>query len=433
MKNRFPTIEPRTAGDRLRGLEVGKSRHAMLGLRNVTFSGCVGIRSIRVLFLALIAMAAVMWGRLGHAAEVTVPWLVGSALQQRMDATVDIVWSGNPLRQALHNLSRAQRVAVFLDRRVDPEQRVDVKLAAMSLTSVLRQIAASRQLGVAMLGPVAYFGPLDSASRIRTLAAVREEEVRQLRSAAARRLLHPKRMAWADFASPRDLLAQLAEEGGVELGGVERVPHDLWAAADLPPLSWVDRVTLIAIQFNLTFRIEEDGRKMQLVSVPESVLLVRSYPSGVNPAAMVERFSSLAPAAQVKVVSGRVYVRGLLEDHERIASPATALRADSSAKHPPPSGAKILVSRFAVQEKPVGKVLEQMAIMLKLELHMDRQALQEAGISLDQRVSVQVENGSIDDALRGLLRTTPLAYRRQGNVVEIVPKNPGAASRFLER
>jgi hypothetical protein len=33
-----------------------------------------------------------------------------------------------------------------------------------------------------------------------------------------------------------------------------------------------------------------------------------------------------------------------------------------------------------------------------------------------------VENATLDDALRGLLRTTPLGYRRHGNVVEIVPK-----------
>jgi hypothetical protein len=53
---------------------------------------------------------------------------------------------------------------------------------------------------------------------------------------------------------------------------------------------------------------------------------------------------------------------------------------------------------------------------------MDADALRAAGISLDQRVSVEVENATLDDALRGLLRTTPLTYRRHGNAVEIVPK-----------
>ena len=250
---------------------------------------------------------------------------------------------------------------------------------------------------------------------------MREEEVRQLRPAVARRLLHPKRMAWADFASPRDLLKQLAEEGGVELVGGDRVPHDLWAAADLPTLPWVDRVTLIAIQFDLTFRVAPDGRKIELTAVPDTVLLVRSYPSGVNPVSMVARFTSRAPGAQVKIVGDRVFVRGLLEDHERIASSST-VRSDSPRKQPPPGTAKLVISRFAVQEKPVGKVLEELAAGLTFELRIDRQALQEAGISLDQRVSVEVKNASLDDALRGLLRTTPLTYRRRGSVVEIVPK-----------
>lgn len=421
MKSRFPTIESCAADGRLCDHGSGKFSHAWPDLPSVMIVRCTGIPWIRIFLVVIATTGMTHWGCLGRTAEVTTPWLVGGALQQRMDATVDIFWSGNPLRQALGNLSRAQRVAVILDRRVDPEQRVDVRLASVPLKTSLQRIAGNQEIGVALLGPVAYFGPLDSASRIRTLAALREEEVRQLRPAAARRLLHPKRMAWAEFASPRDLLMQLAEEGGVELLGAQRVPHDLWAAADLPTLSWVDRVTLIAIQFDLTFRVAADGRKIELTAVPENVSMVRSYPAGVNPVGMVAKFTSRAPDAQVKIVGDRVFVRGLLEDHERIALPTTA-RADSPGKPPAPGGAKIVISRFAVQEKPVGKVLEQLAARLKFELRMDRQALQEAGISLDQRVSVEVENASLDDALRGLLRTTPLAYRRRGSVVEIVPK-----------
>ena len=382
---------------------------------------------VKRFFLLGIAALAPWTAAVGPAAAAEVAWATGPALQRRLAAPLDIVWSGNPLRQALRGLARAEHVAILLDRRVDPDERLELKLAAVPLAEALRQIARSRQLGVAMLGPVAYFGPPEAAARLRTLAALREEEVRRLGPAVARVFLQAKPFAWDDFATPGALLGRLAEEGGVDIDGLSRVPHDLWAAAELPPLPWVDRLTLLAIQFDLTFAVVPgDRRRVELVPLPEAVALVRSYPGGLDPDAAAKRFAALAPGAQIKIAGDQVWVRGLLEDHERIAAPApSAEPAEPPAKRPSPAkvaAGRVVISRFAVQEKPVGKVLEQLSTRLGFQLQMDADALRAAGISLDQRVSVEVENATLDDALRGLLRSTPLTYRRHGNVVEIVPK-----------
>ena len=60
-------------------------------------------------------------------------------------------------------------------------------------------------------------------------------------------------MAWDELAEPRTLLAALARENGLEIEGLDRVPHDLWPAADWPPMSLVDRLTLIAQACVLVF------------------------------------------------------------------------------------------------------------------------------------------------------------------------------------
>jgi hypothetical protein len=151
------------------------------------------------------------------------------------------------------------------------------------------------------------------------------------------------------------------------------VPHDLWAAADLPALAWVDRLTLVAIQFDLTFKISADGRQITLIAVPAEV----SQPS--------------------------------------------AKRA-TPRKPVPPSRGQVVISRLEVQEKPVGAVLEELASRLKFELRMDRSALEAAGISLDQRVSVKLENPTLEDVLRELLKSTPLTYHRRGKAVEILKR-----------
>ncbi len=66
-------------------------------------------------------------------------------------------------------------------------------------------------------------------------------------------------------------------------------------------------------------------------------------------------------------------------------------------------------------------MLRQLARRLGLELKLDERAIERAGISLDQRVSVLVENATVDELLHQLLKSTGLSFRRHQNVVEILP------------
>jgi len=363
--------------------------------------------------------AATLLGACSTGALGATDWVTGARLQKRLARPLGISWSDNPLRQALHGLSRAQRVAVLIDRRVDPGQKLDLQFDDLPLEAALREIAQSCQLGVSVLGPVAYFGPRRASSRLRTIAALRTEEIRRLPAAVQRKFLLPKRIAWDDFATPRDLLAQLARQGGLEIKGVDRVPHDLWAAADLPPLSLTRRLTLILVQFELTFQVTPDGKTITLVPLPEEVALTRSYPGGREPKAAAKKYALLVPEAQIKVVGGQVYVTGLLEAHERIVSGRRLPKPPT----PKPTDGSFANKRFTlrVEERPAGMLLQALAKKLKLDLRIDHRALEEAGISLESRVSLSVKDATIDELLREVLGPTGVRFRRRGHVVEISP------------
>ena len=79
------------------------------------------------------------------------------------------------------------------------------------------------------------------------------------------------------------------------------------------------------------------------------------------------------------------------------------------------------IERLAVREQPIGPVLRQLTERLKLDLQIDEKALAEAGISLDQRVSVTVENVTVDDLFRALLKSTKLTFRRTQKTIAVVP------------
>ena len=195
------------------------------------------------------------------------------------------------------------------------------------------------------------------------------------------------------------------------------MPHDLWAAADLPAISLADRITLIAVQFDLTFHVSAQGHGLKLVPLPDNVGLVRMYPGGRRPDATADQYTRLAPGAQVKVVGNEVYVRALLEDHDRLVAPARP------AEHPATTtaGDRFARKRFTltIQGHAAASVLRQLADQLKLDLRIDHQALQQAGISLQQPISVDVKDATVDALLREVVEPIGLQCRRRGDSVEI--------------
>jgi len=347
--------------------------------------------------------------------------LTGTALGRQLAQPVAVHFGENPLRKALYDLGRAHRVAVLLDRRVDPGRKIDMQLTDVSLEDAFRAIARQRRLGVSVLGSVVYVGPTRVSTRLRTLAELRHEEIRRLPPDVGREFLLPRPFQWDDFAMPRALLEELARQHDWEIEGLDRIPHDLWAGVELPPLPPADQLTLILVQFDLTFRVGTDGQSLALIPVPADVALVRNYPGGTDPKATAGKLATIAPNAQVKVVGNRVYVKGLLEDHQRITSPR---RPPRQPPRPPTASDRSLANkRFTLEANhPAQSLLEEFAKQLRLDLRIDEAGLQASGISLRKHVKFRVENATIDELLDAVARPLGLSIRRQGNVVEIRAK-----------
>ncbi|MCD4727494.1 MAG: hypothetical protein K8R46_07530, partial [Pirellulales bacterium] len=108
--------------------------------------------------LRLVVAVTVAW-RCAALYAGQVNWATGLALQKQLAEPVDIYWVNNPLRQAIGNLSQTRRVAVLIDRRVDPGRELNVSLKGVPLESAMRQIARPRGLDVSRLGDVLYLGP----------------------------------------------------------------------------------------------------------------------------------------------------------------------------------------------------------------------------------------------------------------------------------
>ncbi|MGE0608359.1 MAG: hypothetical protein AB7O62_14785 [Pirellulales bacterium] len=363
----------------------------------------------------VLLLAAVLFSG-GTAAAEKSDWLTGPAAVKALDGETSLSWQGNPLRDGLRKLCDAHRVSLLVDRRVDPDQEVTISIRDAALREALERIAQDRRVGLSQFGPVSYVGPKPAAERLRTLALLRKQDVSGLPAAARKPLLRTRPWQWDDLATPRQLLQDLADEADVKIHNAENLPHDLWAAADLAPLSWIDRLTLLLVQFDATFEMSPSGREANIIGLPESIAIERSFPGGPKPDELAAQWGKMLPNCQVKVVDRKLLVRGYVEDLERIES-----NKQGSGTRTKVTGTKEVRYTLTIQKQPLGSVLKQIADQAKVDLKFDDAAIEAAGIKLDQRISAAVEDASLDELFEALLTPAKLAFRREAAAVEIFP------------
>jgi hypothetical protein len=295
----------------------------------------------------------------------------GSSFRKQLKLPIGLSWKDVPLRQALNTLADDQRVTIYLDRRVDPGQKISVTIAGQPLATALEDIARQQQLGVCLIGDMVYFGQPKDVDRLRTTLALRRQEASRFPADARNKLLAKVAMTWKDLATPAELLKQLAASG-VRIYGEQNLPHDLWPAHKLPQLTWVDRLGIIVGQFDHTLKFSPDGTAVALIPIPESL--------------HIDATAGKLPKVSPKTTPGSKQVYTL-----------------------------------KIENQPIGKLLTALGKQLGVELSIDKDAIERAGRSLDILVSFEVRGVELEALLRAATKPAGLSFRQNGTQVTIVP------------
>lgn len=366
---------------------------------------------------ALVLLALGLCWRAAAADEVR--WLTGEPLRKALTQKAGLTWSNVSLRQSLTRFCKAQKLAFVLDRRIDPDQKIDLAFEDVPLEEALKRIAAKLDVGVTMVGPVAYFGPKQAAENVRTVVAMRIQDATSLPPAARKHWIQLRPLKWPEATSPSELLVALGRENGLEIRGLEQIPFDLWAEGDLPTLNLAERLSLLLIQFDLTFEISADGKSITLVPFPADPKIERTYnvAGAAQETARRLRENAMLAGAEITTTGNRLLVRARQEDHDAIREllagrPVTRSNVRQTTR-------QVYTLRVNLA---AGKLLDQLAKRLEIEVKIDRDAIAAKGISLDQEVQVDVKQVTADQLLRAVLDPVGLTFKRGGNVVEVVPK-----------
>ncbi len=318
--------------------------------------------------------------------------------------------AGSPAREVLQRLSQLQGVAILVDRRLDPDTSIQLTASDITLAQLLTRVADQCAAVVSHVDCVVYIGPRDSTANLPQVARQRSREVRAMPSAAEAKFSVARSWQWEELSEPRELLRQLAQEANIQIEGLDTVPHDLWPAADLPPLSWTDRMTLVLAGFSLTFEWTDDVDRVRLVPWPTQTMVARAYPvtlSQVN----LDQLAAQFPHARIEPTAGGIQLHGTQEEHDRLQQLLRQRAAGTRAS----SRGGTTVHTLRVSQQPIGAILKTLAQKLELRFEFAPNATE----SLETRVSFDVREVPLDKLLDATLAPAGLTHRRDGEVIRI--------------
>lgn len=378
---------------------------------------------------AIVAIAtAGQFGSIELVAAEPVPatWLTGPKFQQELGQPFPASWTFADLRQITKDVIADRRVSIVIDRRLDPSAQFPFATKNVSLKTGLDELASIAKGHVCVLGNVVFLGPESATRRLRTLIELRNLELQSKPSRIPDRrrseLVRHRKFTWIDLQTPREILDVVTGPLNLKIANADVIPHDLWAGATLPDTTVVEALSVILIQFDLTFRLTDSGASIELVPIPESLAVERKHPSKLKPNEAIALIHEKFPDLDAKILNAEVVVNGLVEDHEAVTS---LLRGDSPSRAPKTEQSHPIRQRmFTLSlEQPVPLSL----LMKKLEesdIHFEYNAeeLKAAGIDLEKTIQLDVKNQPATEFFKSMFGPAGLEFQIDRQTVTLKPK-----------
>jgi hypothetical protein len=382
------------------------------------------VATATILGLLLASTCAGQTGTNATTARSTPDSLTGPRFRVELDQATSGSWLNVELRTLFNKLSAERRIAILLDRRVDPSVQMPVEITNRSLREGLEDIARKVQAHVSVPDNVVFVGPEPAAARIRTLIELRSAELQSksgpVREARRNELTRPSTTAWPDLTPPDEIIQQIADRRHLTIRGLDKIPHDLWAGNSLPAVTAPEALSLVLIQFDLTFAWIDGGQGIELVPVPDTVTVERRVKAkGRTPADTQKLIAEQFPDLDAKIDGGDVVVRGTVEQHEMIAALLNPTSTRPTVKAPAPLKQRSFTLEFRrVPISAAMKKLEESGVVFAY----DAVALKAAGVDLDQTVDIKLNKATATEFFDALFAPANVSFQIDNVTVKLTPR-----------
>lgn len=235
--------------------------------------------------------------------------------------------------------------SLWLDRRIDPEQKVSVVSAALPASTVILKT-------IEPLGLVAY--PLPGVMLVgrREWVAATLENLPPQSKPGARPAHPPISIRWPTGTTAAAVLSQIEKDGDLKrpIGddAIQTLPHDVWTAGSFDSIDPNLAVALVLAQFD------------QPRSTPPKSPFLQTYPAGPHAVAIRELLNDRDGRSAVRVSGNDLSIRTTAFNHIDAVAQLWTITPDKAGGNPG-QGGTVSVFDLKILNKPAGDVLTQLA------------------------------------------------------------------------
>ncbi len=352
----------------------------------------------------------------------------GQRFAEQLRQPISASWNHVSVREIFSRVTQNYRIAILLDRRIDPTQELAVEVNGDSLWHSVRAIAERAGAQTTVVGNVVYVGPADSVRLLRTLVELVDRAALQAGTQLQNRryfdLARFRAVRWQDLARPVEILKSTAAKYALDIENDEQIPHDLWAECELPGVNAFQALSLVLIQFNSTFAWNKDMSGFRIVPIPSEVYIERAYPvESVPSSTVLQTWRARIPHLRAEAVDSGIIVRGTIEEHELVdlmRGTRTLPPADRrTAKPPVPLSRREFTFRF--QNAPISSLMDKLRAT-GIVFQYDPAELSMAGISFEHRIDMNAEKVSAEEFFSQVFGPLGLDVKIDGITVQLRPR-----------
>ncbi|MDR1478459.1 MAG: hypothetical protein LBJ00_05905 [Planctomycetaceae bacterium] len=180
------------------------------------------------------------------------------------EQVVSVTWQRAPMREVLMQFAKANRVGLFIDRRIDPAILINFKAEKKTVKTVFQDFANSAGFYCHFFGSVVYIGNGDMREILPRVIAEHRKFFEQVNTAknknSANARVKLRKMATVKLpmlSEPRKILNNLAQQNQFTWQNLEKLQHDVWDEnSTLPSMQLGDFLILMLIGFDLDYVCE---------------------------------------------------------------------------------------------------------------------------------------------------------------------------------
>jgi hypothetical protein len=195
--------------------------------------------------------------------------MTGRDVDRLLRSRVSITLRAAPVCEAITKLAARTGLPLVIDRRVDRSRVADLPAREASLIETIAQLAAAVDARPVAWNGMLYIGPRQSGERLATLSRDRRRDVAGVGASQRGPYRAVSVATWERLAEPPTIVDGQLRAAGLILDNPGAIPHDLWDAGSLPPMSLADQLTILLVQFDLEWTPTKGGERVRVQPIAQ--------------------------------------------------------------------------------------------------------------------------------------------------------------------